>query len=304
MDSVLVIFKQLIIMTLYCMIGICLHKTGLVTKEGCRAFSKLLLYVILPCVIISSFIRKNEREITIALALSTIVSICLVALAMAISRLFLRRQPVEEFSASFSNAGFMGIPLVTMALGGETVIYIAPFVALLNILQWTYGQNLLLGRKQPSHREILLNPLVLALAAGIILYAMPFSLPELLLRPISALSACNAPIAMIILGYYLAEIPLRQAFTEKSVWRVSLIRLVLIPLLSVFLVAWLPCIHVEVKKALVIAASAPVGINVAVYAELLGRDYKKAVILICHSSIVCLVTMPLIMLLVRVLIGT
>ena len=108
---------------------------------------------------------------------------------------------------------------------------------------------------------------------------------------------------MIILGYYLAEIPLYQVFTEKNAWRVSFLRLLVIPALSALLVAWLPVIGWEAKSALVIAASAPVGINVAVYAELLGRDYKKAVILICHSSVLCLLTMPLIQLLMQTLLG-
>ena len=303
MNSVFVLLEQLATMSIYCLIGAVLHKTGLVNRDGCRAFSKLLLYVLLPCVIVNSFLRERAHEDTIQLLLCGGATVLLLAAAMALSRLLLRRQPLEEFSTSFSNAGFMGIPLITMALGEETVVYIAPFVALLNILQWTYGQNLLLGKKQTSLRGVLLNPLVLALAAGIMLYALPVTLPGLLCKPISAMAACNAPIAMIILGYYLAEIPLYQVFTEKNAWRVSFLRLLVIPALSALLVAWLPIIGLEAKSALVIAASAPVGINVAVYAELLGRDYKKAVILICHSSVLCLLTMPLIQLLMQTLLG-
>lgn len=301
MNSVFVLFQQLVIMAVYCLIGAALHKTGLVGRDGCRAFSRLLLYVILPCVIVNSFLRERTPEITVQLLLSGGASVLLLALSMALSRLLLRKQPVEEFSASFSNAGFMGIPLITIALGGDAVVYIAPFVALLSILQWTYGQNLLLGKKQTSLRGVLLNPLVLALAVGIVLYALPLTLPELLRRPVSALAACNAPVAMIILGCYLAEIPLHQVFTEISAWRVSLLRLLVIPALSALALAWLPLLGAEAKTALIIAASAPVGINVAVYAELLGRDYKKAVILICHSSVLCLLTMPLIQLLMQAL---
>ena len=148
---------------------------------------------------------------------------------------------------------------------------------------------------------MLLNPPVLALAAGVVLYALPLTLPELLRRPVSALAACNAPVAMIILGGYLTEILLHQVFTEKSVWRVSLLRLLVIPALSALALAWLPALGAEAKTALIIAAGAPVGINVAVYTELLERDNKKAVILNCHSSVLCLLTMPLIRLLMQAL---
>lgn len=253
----MIILRQLLIMGIYCCIGYVLHRAKLVSQEGCRAFSRLLLH----------------------------------------------RQPVEEFAASFSNAGFMGIPLISMALGSSAVLYIAPFTALLNILQWTYGQNLLLGRRTGSVKSVLLNPLVLALAGGLLLYALPMQLPDALQKAVSSVAACNAPIAMIILGYYLAEAPLKQIFTSGAAWRVSAMRLLLIPIISALMIVRLPLIGAEMKQALVIAASAPVGINVAIYAELLGKNYKKAVILICQSTILCLITMPLVIVLTELLIA-
>lgn len=290
-------------MAIYCLIGFCLHKKKLVSKEGCRAFSKLLLYVILPCVIINSFLREATPDVTKALVICIAVSALLLVLSMLISKLAFSKDAVAMFSASFSNAGFMGIPLITLAYGSEIVLYIAPFVALLNILQWIYGQNLLLGKKQSSLRDVACNPLVLAFAAGLLLYALPVSLPELLQKPIAALSACNAPIAMIILGYYLAEIPLRQLALAADAWKVSAVRLLVVPVLSVLVLAWLPGLSAPVKTALIIAASAPVGINVAIYAELLGKDYLRAVAMICSSSVLCLLTLPLITLFANTLIG-
>lgn len=303
MESILVILRQLATMAIYCLIGFCLHKKGLVSKEGCRAFSKLLLFVILPCVIINSFLREATPDVTRALAICIAVSALLLLLSMLVSRLAFPKDVVAMFSTSFSNAGFMGIPLITLAYGSEIVLYIAPFVALLNILQWIYGQNLLLGKKQSSLRDVVCNPLVLAFAAGLLLYALPVSMPELLQKPIAALSSCNAPIAMIILGYYLAEIPMRQLVFAKDAWKVSVIRLLVVPALSVLVLAWLPGLSAPVKTALIIAASAPVGINVAIYAELLGKDYQKAVTMICSSSVLCLLTLPLITLFANTLIG-
>ena len=108
---------------------------------------------------------------------------------------------------------------------------------------------------------------------------------------------------MIILGYYLEEISLTQLISGKSVWKVSLFRLVLIPILSTLIVACVPGISSAVKTSLIIAASAPVGINVAVYAELLGKDYQKAVAFICSSTVLCLVSLPLILMLTGKIIG-
>lgn len=302
MESVIVILKQLATMAIYCLIGFCLHKKGLVIKEGCRAFSRLLLYVILPCVIINSFLREASPDVTKTLIICIAVSALLLMLSMLISKLAFPKDAIAMFSASFSNAGFMGIPLITLVYGSELVLYIAPFVALLNILQWIYGQNLLLGKKQSSIRDILGNPLVVAFAVGLLFYALPVSLPELLQKPIAALAGCNAPVAMIILGYYLAEVPLRRFICAKDAWKVSAVRLLAVPVLTVLVLAWLPGLAAPVKMALIIAASAPVGINVAIYAELLGKDYQKAVTMICSSSVLCLLTLPLIILLTNTLI--
>lgn len=141
------------------------------------------------------------------------------------------------------------------------------------------------------------------MAGGLLLYALPMQLPDALQKAVSSVAACNAPIAMIILGYYLAEVPLKQIFTSGAAWRVSAMRLLLIPIISALIIVRLPLIGAEMKQALVIAASAPVGINVAIYAELLGKDYKKAVILICQSTILCLITMPLVIVLTELLIA-
>lgn len=294
METIPVILRQLFIMAVYCGVGYALHRTRLVSVEGCQAFSRLLLYVVLPCVIVRSFLREATPAATRALVISLAASVLLLALSMLVSRIFLRNQPIDMFSASFSNAGFTGIPLITMALGADAVFYVAGFVALLNILQWTYGQDLLLGKRTTSLRAVLLNPLVLALGIGLVLYALPISLPSLLTKPIGALADCNSPLAMIILGFYLAEVPFRDLFLTPGAWKVTLLRLLVIPALSVLAVAWLPLADAQMKLALILAASAPVGINVAVYAQLLGKDYPRAVVLICQSTVLCLVSLPLI----------
>ena len=49
------------------------------------------------------------------------------------------------------------------------------------------------------------------------------------------------------------------------------------------------------KQALLIAACTPIGSNVAVYAQKLDRDYTYAVQLVCLSTLLSIISMPLIM---------
>ncbi len=290
MNSALIILNQLIKMALFCGIGYVLHRRKMISSEGCRAFSTLLLYVILPCVIVSSFFRENTPETTRFLLISFLVSLVLTVIALAISKLLFRKNPVDEFSSCFSNAGFLGMPLIAAAFGSEAVFYIAGYTALLNILQWTYGQRLLSDKETVSLRKLLSNPLVVALAAGVLIYFLPFDLPEQISSAVSAISACNGPVAMIILGYYLSEIPFADIF--RLGYGVSAARLLLIPAACLAVLYFIPGIDILVKQVLLIAACAPVGINVAIYAQRLEKDYHRAVILICQSTVFCLLSMP------------
>ena len=296
MEPVVILIKQLLIMALYCMVGFVLHKRKMISKEGCSAFSTFLLYVILPCVIISSFLRATTAETTRKLLTSLLLSAVLLAISMLLSHVFFRKTAVDEFSSSFSNAGFMGIPLISSVLGSEAVFLTAGLVALLNILQWTYGVTLLLPCSKTKPFKVLKNPLVISLLIGFAVYFLPVHVPTLLEDCLLSIAKCNSPIAMFVLGYYIAEIPFRSIMFNSSTYPVSVVRLLLIPAISLVVLYCIPSISSEFKYALLIAASCPVGINVAIYAEKAGNDYHRAVAAICQSTVLSLVTLPLMML--------
>lgn len=304
MTYALTILNQLISMAIYALIGYVFHAVNLIGKEGNRAFSMLLLYILLPSVIVNSFFREASPELTRSLLLALAAGAALVALSMLVSAILFRKNPVANFSSSFSNAGFMGIPLILSVLDAQSVFYIAGFVALLNILQWTYGQRILSGKSSDGGMlKALVNPLVIAFGIGLICYFAQIQLPKQISGCISALANCNTPIAMIILGYYLRELPLKKVFTMREAYFVAASRLILIPLLSLLLLAWIPWIDHEIKLALLIAAFAPVGTNVAIYAQKHDAGCDRAVAMICLTTILSVFTMPLMILLTGAIIG-
>ena len=181
-----------------------------------------------------------------------------------------------------------------MTLGNEAVFYVSSFVALLNILQWTYGVLLLTkDRKYLSFQKIRTNPIVLSFLGGLILFFLPISLPEILNGPIRTLASMNGPLAMIVLGTYLAQIPLKSLWTDRIAYKCSFVRLIVIPLLTILLLLIFPSEFHTLKLTVLIAASAPVGSNVAIFAQLYDQDYLSAVREICLSTLLCIVTMPL-----------
>lgn len=296
MEIVLLLLKQSLIMFIYLLIGYFLYKKKLVSKQGSADMGRMLLYVIMPVAILKSYIRDFSMELLEGLLVSFVLALLSLILAVIVSRLlFPKDEGVERFGAAFSNAGFIGIPLVQMALGTEAVFYVTSFVAILNILQWTYGILVMTGdRSVISLRKIRTNPIVISFLAGLILFFVPVTLPEALTDIIATLASMNGPVAMIVLGVYLAQIPLKSLFTDKLVYKCTAVRLLLIPALTTVLMLLVPGEYQTIKLTVLIAASAPVGSNVAIFAQLYGQDYTRAVKEVCLSTLLCIVTLPLI----------
>lgn len=297
MTTVFIVLRQIVIMFLYMAIGGLLFQKGLITKEGSKSLANLLLYVVLPCVVVKSFCVARTPERTSGLLVSFLAALGILLLAMAVSHLLFQKNPIDDFGAAFSNAGFMGFPLVAAVQGSEAIFYAAGFVALLNALQWTYGQSLLSG--DPSYRSpraILKNPLVLSLLLGILIFCFEIPMPAIASDLLAALSALNAPLAMVILGVYLAQTDPKTLFNDPHLYVVAAARLVLIPLLTILVLKLLPAEYAAIATTLVIVAAAPIGSNVAVYAQKLGKDYAYAVRGVCLSTLLSAITMPLLML--------
>lgn len=299
MATVFIVLRQIVIMFVYMAIGGLLFQKGLITKEGSKSLAHLLLYVVLPCVVVKSFCVARTPERMSGLLVSFLAALGILLLAMAVSHLLFQKNPIDDFGAAFSNAGFMGFPLVAAVQGSEAIFYAAGFVALLNALQWTYGQSLISG--DPGYRSpkaILKNPLVLSLLLGILIFCFEIPVPAIASDLLAALSALNAPLAMVILGVYLAQTDPKTLFNDPHLYVVAAARLVLIPLLTMLVLKLLPAEYAAIATTLVIVAAAPIGSNVAVYAQKLGKDYAYAVRGVCLSTLLSAITMPLLMLLV------
>lgn len=297
MEIVNLLLKQNLVMLVYLVIGYFLYKKKLVSVQGSADIGRILLYVVMPVAILKSYFAEFSMERLEGLAVSFLAALLSLVLAIAVSRIaFSKEQGIERFGAAFSNAGFIGIPLVQMTLGEEAVFYVSSFVALLNILQWTYGLVTITGdHSLISMKRLRSNPIIISFLAGIALFLLPVSLPETIESVVGTIAAMNGPLAMIVLGVYLGQVPLRTLFAGHIVYRCTLVRLVVIPALTIALMFLFPEKYHMMKLTILIAASAPVGSNVAIFAQLYQQDYMQAVKEVCLSTLLCIISLPLIL---------
>lgn len=305
MQAAMVISQQILVMFFYMMCGFALYKSGKLTKQGSREIAHMLLWLIVPIVLLQSFCVEFSVQKLLQLAVSAGLGGLSLLLSIVLARLLFHKNPIENFAVAFSNAGFLGLPLVQATLGEHAVFYVVGFVSLLNVLQWTYGVSVLTGeRKTVSIKSIFLNPIIIGVLAGFVLFCTGLGtrLPGVLRITLESLSRLNAPLAMIILGCYLAQTELRSLVTTARLYVVSFARLILVPLLTIALLLPMP-VPSEMKLAVLICAIAPVGANVAVYAQLNDLDYSYACKAVTQSTVLSLIAMPLLLLLATTLFG-
>lgn len=309
MEVVKLLINQIAIMFLYMILGFVLFKGKKISKEGSGNMATLLVWLIVPAVVVKSFCIQPTRERIGGLLLSIVAAVLVQALSILISRLFFKKRPIDHFGAAFSNAGFIGIPLVTATVGADAVFYVAFFVAMLNILQWVYGVAVITEKKMAVTKSTLLHPLILGTVLGLLLFftGLGAKLPVTISGALAGISAMNAPLAMIIMGVYLAQADLKTLWTDKYLYILSAVRLILIPLLTLALL-WglhllIPAVNATLVLALLITAIAPVGANVAVYAQLHNKDYVYASKAVVLSTMLSLVTMPAIVLLAQLILN-
>lgn len=296
MELAAIIFRQILTMAVYMAAGYFLYKSGKITKEGSKNLATMLLWLIIPCVMLKSFCVEYSYGKLMQLVSSTLLAGFCLVLSLVIARLLYPRTPVDQFAAGYSNAGFMGIPLVTATFGQEAAFFLVGYVGFLNIFQWTLGTSLLRGEKVSLSWKQFVNPFFIAPAIGIVLFVSGLGprVPSVVQGAISGIAGLNGPIAMIVLGVYLAQTKLKELFVQPRLYVLSLVRLLLIPLITCACMVLLPGDH-SVKVTVLTAAAAPVGANVAVYSQLYDRDYTYACQTVAISTLLSIVTMPLVL---------
>ncbi len=291
----IVLLKQICIMFLLIAVGIYLVKKGYLSEQGGKDLGAILLKLVIPCVVLKSYMVEYSGEKARDLAVSAAMAILALLVAMAVSFvIFGTRKRIENFAASFCNVGFIGIPLVQAVLGEQAVFYLAAFIALLNILQWTYGVLIMTGDKNAIRvKTIATNPVVLSFLGGVVIFVLRIPVPAVIVSTLGTIAGMNTPLAMIILGTYLANMDLKEMFTTKSAYLCVLVRLVVIPAATLLVCSLIPGVKMEIMQVILIACCTPVGSNIAIFAKQYGADHVLSTVTVCLSTLFSIVTVPI-----------
>ena len=285
-------------------VGIICAKTGIVTEKGNKELSGLLLMVVNPLVIFLAYQKEFSTELFWNLLLAFGLSAISFGMTVPLSHLLIGKKrkeaSVERFAAIYSNCGFFGIPMVQAVLGDEGVFYLTAYLTMFNIMAWTHGAVLMGKGGKFSLKELaknLGNVNVIAVLLGLVCFFLGIFLPSNLKNGLQYVANMNTPLAMLIAGYNLTRIRFSSVFKEKGVYLVSVLKLVVYPLMLIFLFRWIP-VDTMVKQTILIAASCPVAANVTLFSLRFDRNAPYASALYALNTVFAMITMPLVLALI------
>lgn len=299
LQSFSTVFQQIVILFIMIGVGYVCSRRGFLSTLTIKELSKFIIYVVTPCIVVESFHRPFDSSMLGNMGIACAAAVAAHLSNIILSRVLIRdreqnRRVVYQFATIFSNCGFMGLPLQYAILGGDGVFYGAVFIAIFNVFTWTYGFTIMGSKGQKIKlKEILLNPGVLGVTAGLIIFVNSFQIPHVLLVPIKSFAALNTPLPMVVVGYYLAQITSLKVLKDRYLVITQALKLLVAPLLAL-LMFYAVGIRGLLLISLIISASAPSAANTVMFSVLFNRDTKLAVTLVSVSVLLSLFTMPLV----------
>ena len=267
-----------------------------------RAFPTFALKIVGPCAIVESFCRQFDSAMLRAMGIVALLAFAAHALYAAFAYVCIRggKEPtrrVLRYGTVFANCGYMGLPLQQVLFGADGVFYGATWIGVYNLVAWSFGLVLMSGdRRQISFKKLLLNPGILAVLTGIVIFVCSIELPTIILQPIHYFSALNVPVPMVISGYYLSKADLRTIWKHANYYITIALRLAVIPLCSIglmFLLQKAFRLDGMLLAACIVDIAAPVAAATTMFSTLFRQDSETAANLVSISTLLSVLTLPI-----------
>ena len=239
MNISILLMQQIVQLFLMIFMGYLIVKTGLVRDDDSKVLSKIILYLIVPCVIINAFqvdyTTDTVKGLLIAFAASVLTQVVLLIVISAAGKL-LHLNEVEVASVYYSNSGNLIVPIVTFILGQEWVLYGCVFMSVQLVFLWTHCKKIISREASYDWKKILLNINMISIFIGVVLFFTKIFLPEIIGNTLASVGTMIGPASMIVTGMLFAGMNLKQIFANKRVYFITFLRLIAVPLIALVLI--------------------------------------------------------------------
>jgi predicted permease len=320
MDALFIMFKNVLVFVALALPGFILVKSKILSQEQSGSLSKLLMFVGMPFLILTSVINNISFDVNLLATIGIVSAIAIIYTIVA----FFASKPLScmekqektrgmiRFSMVFSNNGFLGIPLAMAVFGANSMVVMVVIIIniITNILMYTLGIYVISGdKKTMSLKKALLNPVLISFVIGIILNLLNVKayVPEVVTFS-THFSNIVTPISMTILGMKMGGVNLFELFKSWKVYYVSALKLIAVPVIITALLFALSFIvppsvlSADVIVGVLIAFAMPTAGLSSTFADGYNGDTKSAVAFTLGSTILSVITIPILYALISLLI--
>lgn len=300
------IFNQVLVLFILILIGYVAAKKDMLSTQGAKDLSILVLYITLPAMIIRAMQFDFSPELLISSGKMALIAGIVYFFIIIFSYLMAKilgfkgqEKDVLQASMIFPNVGFMGYPVVNAIYGLEGVFYASLFNIPFDIVIWTVGVHLMRRNGDSDEKVkkhpifVFLNPGTIAVAIGFALFVFSIKLPGPVDSTLEYLAGATTPIAMITVGAILSKTEIYSIFKNKGILLTSIVKMILIPSILYFALRLLNLEGYFIAIPVLIIAM-PVAANVAIFAVRHGNDSKTASQSVFLTTLMSIVTIPVI----------
>lgn len=294
------VLYQVITMFLLMAAGYFLFKIRILSEDACKSITSMLLLFVSPVVIVYSFQIKFSASLVHGLVISAVSAVCAHLFGMLLAHFVFLKHPADaqrrnvlRFAAVYSNCGFVGIPLLAAVIGTKGIFYASVYIAVFNLFNWTHGVSVFRGKPEKGgFRKAILNPNLIAVMIGLLLFCFSVSLPSLLCSGMRYIYDLNTPLAMIVIGARMAQIEPRSLLTDRLVLPGIAMKNIVIPCIAL-IILHLAGVSGTLLIACLIPIACPVAGNTVLFADLYGADTTFPTKLMSLSTLFSVVSIPL-----------
>ena len=296
----MVLLQQMGILFVYMMIGYVACKKEDFDQEFGKKLSWLVVNVANPMLAISAVVNNEEQIAKKDFYVTVLLAICFYAFFLILAQILPRLIGVQKsdigvykMMTTFNNIGFMGFPVIAAAYGNGALIYAVPFSIMFNILCYTWGIQTLCGGGEKGNWKRIINIGTISGIISIVLFFMQIPVPKMICSLSAGLSNLTGPLSMLVIGISIAAMELKDLFTDVKLLKFALIKLLAVPVAAMLLVCQVIDNRLICEVFLVMMAT-PAASMCAMLSQQYGGDYELAAKGVALTTILSVVTMPIV----------
>ncbi|MDW5298577.1 MAG: AEC family transporter [Sedimentibacter sp.] len=293
------LINSILLMAIIMVMGYYLRNKGILNDAGEGSLTYILVNITTPAMVINAmnidFSFDQIKTGAILLAIAIIFDIAMVFLGniASVKTEDIEKKKMIKYSVALMNGGFMGFPLAYQLYGSQGMFYATMFHTPNIVFMWTYGVSLLLGKKKIKNRFkfMFLNPGMIGVYVGLILYFTQLPLPLFATNLLDLLTDVTTVLSMIIIGSKIATIGVKDSFINKQAYFATFFRLIASPIIMIIIMKFLNFDQM-IEQIFVIYAALPVAVLMPILAQKYGGDIELGSKIVVITHLLSLITIP------------